>query len=41
VNRHCDQAATVGGSGSYILLQICIEQEQKAGRDNSMRQFVR
>ena len=41
MRSHCDRVATVGRSGSYGILQTCIQQEQKAGRDNSMRRFVR
>ena len=37
----CDQVAHSAGSGSYVILKGCIDQEAQARKDNSTRQFKR
>lgn len=41
VQKWCDQVARAGGSGSYSLLQGCVQMEENAAAENSKKQFRR
>ena len=41
MQRWCDQVALSTGTGSYMILNGCVEQELKAAQENSRRQFHR